>query len=118
MAFDYTTGTMYALTLSGYLATVDLDTGVVTKLVRVDKKVSALAVDKDGVLYTAGSESISSDGCLYTLDPVTGACTLVLTLEKARIGTGDNVYGQYCPQMTYDFTTNRLYLNATYYWSH
>ena len=118
MAFDYTTGTMYALTLSGYLATVDLDTGVVTKLVRVDKKVSALAVDKDGVLYTAGSESISSDGCLYTLDPVTGACTLVLTLEKARIGTGDNVYGQYCPQMTYDFTTNRLYLNATYYMSH
>ena len=61
MAFDYTTGTMYALTLSGYLATVDLDTGVVTKLVRVDKKVSALAVDKDGVLYTAGSESISSE---------------------------------------------------------
>ena len=41
-----------------------------------------------------------------------------MTLEKARIGTGDNVYGQYCPQMTYDFTTNRLYLNATYYMSH
>lgn len=122
MAFDYTTGTMYALTLStsqsnGYLATVDLDTGVVTKLVQVDKKVSALAVDKDGVLYAAGSETISADGCLYTLDPFTGTCTLVLTLEEARIGTGDNVYGKYCPQMTYDHTTNRLYLNATYYMS-
>lgn len=122
MAFDYTTGTMYALTLStsqsnGYLATVDLDTGVVTKLVQVDKKVSALAVDKDGVLYAAGSETISADGCLYTLDPSTGTCTLVLTLEEARIGTGDNVYGRYCPQMTYDHTTNRLYLNATYYMS-
>ena len=121
MAMDYTTGTMYGLTLSpyggyGYLVTVNLDDGTVTKLAQLDTRVFALAADKDGVLYAAGAESGYTDGKLYTLDKTTAAATFVADIPDSRIGTGDNYYGdlQYNPQMTYDFTTDRLYLHATY----
>lgn len=128
MAMDYTTGTMYALTLStfnwssstwnfGSLMKVNLDNGQLTEVARLSDPVSTLAVDQNGVLYAAGSESSSSDAVLYTLDPKTAVGTKVRTLEGAYVGTGPIYYSQqmYNAQMTYDFTTNRLYLWASYH---
>lgn len=128
MAMDYTTGTMYALTLSTYnwssstwnygsLMTVNLDNGQLTEVAKLSAPVSTLAVDHSGVLYAAGSESSSSDAILYTLDPKTAVGTKVRTLEGAYVGTGPLYYYQqmYNAQMTYDFTTDRLYLWASYH---
>lgn len=121
MDYDYITSTMYGLTLpvngqNGYLASIDLDTGAVTKLAQLDQKVFALAIDQNGTLYAAGSVDYGSDAVLYTVDKDTGACTAVMTLTGARVYTGANNYGDpyYNAQMTCDFTTGRLYLNATY----
>lgn len=115
MAMDYTTGTMYGLTLSGYLATINMDSGEVTKIAETSKPVYALAVDQNGTLYAAGSETLYSEGILYTLDKATGEATYVTAITGSQISTGENNYSdpQYNPQMTYDFGTNRLYLNAT-----
>lgn len=120
MAMDYTTGTMYGLTLStydtyGYLVTINLDNGEVTKLAQLDTKVYALAADQNGVLYAAGAPDAYSDAKLYTLDKTTAAATFVTDIPGARVNTGSNYYGdlQYSPQMTYDVTTDRLYLSAT-----
>lgn len=120
MAFDYTTGTMYALTLpqnnqdTSYLATVDLDTGAVTKIAHLDQRVYALAVDKNGTLYAAGSVDMwAKEAGLYTVDAKTGVCTKVMTMPDVKVYTAGNFYGRYCPQMTYDYTTNRLYLNTS-----
>ena len=122
MAMDYTTGTMYGLSLStgsgnGYLLTINLDNGEVTKVAQLDKKVYALAVDANGTLYAAGSQDDNSDAQLFTLNKETAQATYVTTLPDARVVTGENYYGytKYNPQMTYDFTTNRIYLNATYH---
>ena len=73
MAYDYTTATMYGLVLPvgsemGYLASIDLDTGAVTKLHQLDQKVFALAIDDQGTLYAAGSDSYVKDANLYTID--------------------------------------------------
>ena len=131
MAMDYTTGTMYALTLPctwdysvdaavsrpGSLATVDLDTGKVTKIAELDmtNKVFAMAIDKNGTMYVAGSADYYTDAVLYTMDKTTGALTKVKDLTGMSIYTGNTYYGdmRYNTQMTYDFGTDRLYLNAT-----
>ncbi len=115
MAMDYASGTLYGLTLSGSLATINLDTGYVTEVADLDVKVYALAATMDGVLYAAGSETYNGDAKLYTLDKTTGDATYVTTLVGAQVHTGAHYYGgaQYNPQMTYDVTTNRLYVNAT-----
>ena len=131
MAMDYTTGTMYALTLPctwdysvdaavsrpGSLATVDLDTGKVTKIAELDmtNKVFAMAIDKNGTMYVAGSADYYTDAVLYTMDKTTGVLTKVKDLTGMSIYTGNTYYGdmRYNTQMTYDFGTDRLYLNAT-----
>ena len=131
MAMDYTTGTMYALTLPctwdysvdaavsrpGSLATVDLDTGKVTKIAELDmtNKVFAMAIDKNGTMYVAGSADYYTDAVLYTMDKTTGVLTKVKDLTGVSIYTGNTYYGdmRYNTQMTYDFGTDRLYLNAT-----
>lgn len=119
MAMDYTTSTMYGLTLSpyqgyGYLVTINLDNGQVTKVAQLDTQVYALAADKNGVLYAAGASGISSDAKLYTLDKATAAATYVCDIPDAYAYTGETYYKmQYNPQLAYDFTTNRLYFNST-----
>ncbi len=132
MALDYTTGTMYGLTLRsnydestsqsvrrpGSLVTIDLNTGAVTPVAELDfdRPVFALACDKDGVLYAAGSTDVYAKSIsLYRVDKQTGALRDFATVEGAGAYTGSNYYGdlQYNPQLTYDFGTNRLYLNAS-----
>lgn len=132
MAFDYTTGTMYGLTLTsnydysswssverpGSLVTIDLNTGAVTEVAKLsmDKRVYALACDLEGTLYAVGSNSFYDDyATLYTLDKETAAYTEVMTIDGAVVHTGATYYSnvQYNSQMTYDIGTNRLYLNAT-----
>lgn len=120
MAIDYTTGTMYAVTRETYntkgrLCTVNLDDGSLTEIATLSDFVFALAVDAKGTLYAAGSPDMSTEGALYTVDTTNGVCTKVLDLPGAYIWTGEVYYGnqQYNPVMTYDYGTNRLYLNAT-----
>lgn len=131
MTVDYNTGIVYGLTMpttynySAYteaveaarLVTVDLNTGAITTVATLDinRPVYALAADKDGTLYAAGSPDAYSDAVLYTVDKTTGELTEVTTIEGARVYTGSTYYSevQYNAQMTYDFGTNRLYLNAT-----
>ncbi len=131
MAIDYTTGIMYGVTLPrpyqgefGKLVTINMDNGSVTEIAALDSYVFALACDANGTLYAAGTVSQYGennvygqyeDAVLYTVNKETAACTKVTAIPDARVYTGANYYGimQYNAQMTYDFTTNRLYLNAT-----
>lgn len=126
MAMDYTTGTMYGLTLSvkgslGYLVRINLDNGTVEKLCQVDQVANTIAVDRTGTFYVSGSADAYTEAGLYELNPKTGQCEKITTLSGAYVGTIENVVegnyaaARYNPQMTYDFTTDRLYLNATYY---
>lgn len=121
MTFDYTTGVMYALTLHvggnpGYLAKVDLSSGEVTKLHRLDQCISAFAADENGTLYGVGSPGPYENASFYIIDKETGNCKYLGELPNGCAYVGDNYYSEimYSPQMTYDYTTKRLYLNATF----
>jgi uncharacterized protein YjdB len=102
----------------GELVTIDLDTGALTTIATMDfaTPVFALACDKDGVLYAAGGsfDMYAKEATIYTVDKETGALTPYTTISGG-IFTGANYYGsmQYNAQMTYDFGTDRLYINAT-----
>ncbi len=131
MAFDYTTGTMYGLTLrSDYdyydwsnkeqpakLVSIDLNDGSLTEIATLDfdTPVYTLAVDGDGVLYAAGSNDLHEGTAhLYTVDKQTGEMSLLLDMPGVNIYTGPAYYGpSYNAQMTYDFGSDRLYINAT-----
>ena len=133
MAMDYTTGTMYGLTLPsdynnetwsseehpGELVTIDLDTGYMTTVAVLDFQtpVYALACDADGQLYAAGGsfDMYATSTKLFKLNKATGELTEFVTIEGANVYTGANYYGsvQYNTQMAYDFGTNRLYMYIT-----
>ena len=126
LAFDYTTGTMYGLTLSykawnsetfqqeqtyPELVKIDLTTGALTTVCTLDTAGAfTLAADKDGNLYTAGSTSTSANAVLYQIDAATGACTQLTEVEGAVAYTDQ--YGAYNSQLSYDFGTDRLYFHA------
>ena len=132
VAMDYTTGTMYGLTLPsdysydtwasethpGELVTINMDNGQLTTVAELDfsTPVYALACDANGTLYAAGGshDIYSTTSTIYTVDKESGALTPFTTVN-AGIHTGTTYYGnaQYNTQMTYDFGTNRLYLYAT-----
>ena len=132
MALDYTTGTMYGLTLPsnydhansaseqhpGELVTINLDNGKLTTVAALDfsTPVYALACDDEGTLYAAGGshDVYATTATIYTLDKASGALTPYTTINGG-VHTGENYYGnaQYNTQMTYDFGTDRLYLYAT-----
>ena len=133
MAMDYTTGTMYGLTLPsnysfdtwaseehpGELVTIDLNTGLLTTVATLDfaTPVYALACDASGQLYAAGGsfDMYATSTNIYKLDKATGALTACCTIDGANVYTGGTYYGdaQYNTQMTYDYGTDRLYLYAT-----
>ena len=133
MAMDYTTGTMYGLTMPsnyntnsgasetrpGELVTIDLNTGKLTVVAALDfaTPVYALACDADGQLYAAGGtfDYYAESANIYKLDKETGALTPYTTIEGAAVYTGTSYSSniQYNTQMTYDYGTDRLYLYAT-----
>ena len=132
MAVDYNTGILYGLTMPsnydfntwayeehpGQLVTIDMDTGLLTTIAEMDfsTPVFALACDKNGTLYAAGGsfDMYATESTIYTVDKETGALTPYTTIDGG-VFTGANYYGsmQYNTQMTYDFGTDRLYLNVT-----
>ncbi|MBR6770392.1 MAG: S8 family serine peptidase [Lachnospiraceae bacterium] len=128
MAFDYTTGTMYGVTLykdmggeKGKLVKINLSSGAVTEVVALDKNISAIAIDGDGRLYGVGSEVMYGTTYLYEINKETGTATQMQEIPNTIQGsggvdwTGDNYMSErmYSSQMTYEYDTNRLYLNAT-----
>ena len=133
MAMDYTTGTMYGLTMPsnynlstwaseehpGELVTIDLNTGLLTTVATLDfaKPVYALACDADGQLYAAGGtfDYYAASANIYKLDKADGTLTDYTVVDGATVYTGATYYGtaQYNTQMTYDFGTDRLYLYAS-----
>lgn len=121
MTFDYTTGTMYALTLHiggkpGNLVKVNLKDGSLTKVAELDTCISSFAADDKGVLYGAGAPGPYETAAIYTIDKETGVCTHLEDIsDGGKVYTGDNYMFErmYSPQMTYDYGTKRLYLNAT-----
>ena len=133
MAMDYTTGTMYGLTLPsdysfatwasekhpGELVTIDLDSGTLTTVATLsfETPVFALACGADGQLYAAGGsfDYYADSATIYTMDKLSGELAEYTVVEGAAVYTGANYYGgvQYNSQMTYDYGTDRLYLYAT-----
>ena len=132
MAMDYTSGTMYGLTLPsnydytnwaaethpGELVTINLDNGQLTTVAELDfdTPVYALACDDEGTLYAAGGshDIYATTATIYTMDKTSGALTEYTTINGG-VHTGSTYYGncQYNTQMAYDFGTDRLYIYAT-----
>lgn len=132
VAMDYTTGTMYGLTLPsdysydtwaaeehpGELVTINMDNGQLTTVAELDfsTPVYALACDANGTLYAAGGshDIYATTSTIYTVDKASGVLTPFTTVD-AGIHTGTTYFSnaQYNTQMTYDFGTNRLYMYAT-----
>lgn len=129
MAFDYKTGKMYGLTRPrkefdrqtyqfvqrpAKIYTVDLGTAEAQEICTVDTPIYTLAIDKNGKFYGAGSTPTNDNkfnpAVLYTIDTTSGAATRVFELPTAYIYSGDN--DDFGSTMTYDFKTDRLYVNA------
>lgn len=102
MSYDYTTGTMYMVTVSDAdeyhtaFGTVDLKSGAQT-IINADMGhyIVALAVDKDGNVY-----GISDGGLLMTINKSTGKCTTKHNLS---------IYPWRRQSMEFDRTTGDLY---------
>lgn len=129
MAYDYTTNTMYAVTapsqayngpVYGRLCKVDLGTGALTEVAALNAPIHALAADGGGTLYGIGG-MLFDDGSsmptkLYTIDAATGQCTEMPQYTDGLASVNicsDGGMGSFKPQMTYDYTTDRLYISAT-----
>ncbi len=106
MAFDYTTGTMYAVAFNAMSASslvqIDLETA---EVVTIDRTITAdgdkldlrtLACDDKGQLY-----AVTVDGKLYTLDKTTAVATFVGETGIANLDAYQS--------MTYDYDTGNTY---------
>ena len=113
MAFDYTTGTMYALMdpsdTSTDLYYVNLENGQLIDCMITEPLFMSLAIDGNGTIYameaSAGDSGELSSGeignaILYTLDPVNGTC-------KPFMDTGFR--SNMLSSMAYDFDTGYIY---------
>jgi hypothetical protein len=96
VTYDYSTGTLFALTLDGGLATVNLTTGALNTIVpELSQYLVSFAADLSGQLYGVGF-----DGNLYKLNKTTGALTLV-----GQTGYSPN----YLQKMAFDHNTEKLF---------
>ena len=113
MAFDYTTGTMYAVAGTSYatdLYMINLINGELVQSMVVDPMLMSIAIDENGTIYgIARSEDISDidswfitydTAKMYTLDPKKGTC-------KVFMDTG--VISNALASMAYDYDTGYLY---------
>ena len=101
MAFDYTTGTLYAIantdTLTSALFQVNTNTMEMTLVADNDigAMLVAIAIDKNGTVYVADDY-----GDLYTMDKLTG--------ELWSVGPGVSA-SPYLQALTYDYNNDQLY---------
>ncbi|MCD8119129.1 MAG: S8 family serine peptidase [Lachnospiraceae bacterium] len=100
MAFDYTTGTMYAIggqTNSDevYLYMIDVETGTYYTVAKLGEELYTLACTADGTLY-----SVDTWGDLFEVDKTTGDTYYVLST-----GYDATVY----QSMAYDYDTGNIY---------
>lgn len=111
MTFDYSTGTMYALTSSQQLMKVNLSTGQLTQVGTISQA-RTLAAGENGALYaiSAGSSGTSTLNKLT----VSGNRITSQNIGTVAVAVGSITYNKqtYHSQMTYDYATNRLYLHA------
>lgn len=112
MTFDYSTGTMYALTGNRQLMKVNLNNGSLTQVSTLSQSVYTLAAGEGGALYAAGTSS-GEQATVYrlTVSGNTVTSAQVLTTLNAVVRAGQSS-GNYNSQMTYDYATDRLYLHA------
>ncbi|MGM9641413.1 MAG: S8 family serine peptidase [Faecousia sp.] len=99
MAFDYTTGVMYAIveggTVVGALAQMNLETGEMVLVGDTGEKLATLACDRKGILYT-----VAENSNLCTIDKET--CTLSVV--------GSTGYSaRYIQSMHYDLNSDNVY---------
>ena len=118
MAFDYTTGTMYAVagtTSATDLYIVNLATGSLIECLSTDPFFMSLAIDENGTIYAMEKsvenydpdtwESTYETAKLYTIDVAKGT-------YEVFMDTG--VYCNQMASMAYDFDTGYLYWTAMY----
>ncbi len=115
MAYDYTTGTMYALAGAGSNNTdlyyVNMANGKLVECMITDPMFMSLAIDKDGTIYAMASSETSE------LDPETGAGTagnaMLYTLD-VKNGTWElfmdtGFKSNMLASMAYDYDTGYIY---------
>ncbi len=103
--YDVSTKTMYATTYNmgeKYLQKIDLETGKMTQITKMDDFPGALSADKSGNLY-----GICQDGWLYKIDKTNGKFTRVY-----NTGYNGMVSGQ---TMEFDKTNGDLYWASSMY---
>lgn len=100
MAFDYTTGTLYAIAEGGMergtVAQVNTETGDVTLIADTGRSLAAMTIDNQGRMLAVGE-----DGSLYQVDKETGECTL--------IGETGVTASTLIQSMHYDYNTGNVY---------
>ena len=114
MAFDYTTGTMYAVAGPNDSATdlfyVNMSTGELIDCMSIDPMIMSLTVDANGTIYGMGASEATMDpdtwvetyqnAMMYVLDPKAGTCEVFMD-------TGVNC--NMLASMAYDFDTGYIY---------
>ena len=117
MAFDYTTGTMYALCgpsdSASDLYYVDLQTGKMIPCMLTDPMFMSLAIDANGTIYamesSSGGDELSGEAAtsakMYILDPEKGTMRLFMDT-----GVPSNMLAS----MTYDYDTGYIYWTGLY----
>ena len=118
MAYNYTTGTMYALAGSSYataLYIVNMENGKLIDVASYDQMFMSLTVDEKGTIYAIAQsveefdpmtwESTYSNAMMYTLDPVTGEATFFMDT-----GVRSNMLSS----MAYDFDTGYIYWHSLF----
>ncbi|MCD8326232.1 MAG: S8 family serine peptidase [Lachnospiraceae bacterium] len=100
MAFDYSTGTLYAVggqsnSDTTYLYMVDTKTGTYYQIAQTEEYLLGLACSTDGVLY-----ALDEYGCFYQVDKATAELTYI-----GYTGYGSNML----QSMAYDHDTGNLY---------
>ena len=119
MAFDYTTGTMYAVAgpsdNNTDLYYVNLANGQLIECMSVDPMIMSITVDANGTIYGMSAseeymdpwtwETTYSNAILYTLDPTNGT-------YEPFMDTG--VMCNRLASMAYDFDTGYIYWTALY----
>ena len=111
MAFDYSTGTMYAVAgtqnvmNSNTLYMIDITDGSFYKVADLATQMMTLACTESGEMY-----GVDVEGYLYQIDKTTGALT-----EIGHTGYYANQY----QSMAYDYDTGNMYWAQVYYdnWS-